>query len=141
MCQEAQTTRWTSFRLVFDFKNEPKNRKSALDLISTQRFFPVCVFVIAFFNFAFVVHHSLEAIACRHRFVLKHLAINVVGIIQTPSKRQACDHPILTSGFVNQPGMLDSFCKKHTNVSCGVRTHAQLPAVDLKSTPLTSQAN
>ena len=27
------------------------------------------------------------------------------------------------------------------HASCGVRTHAQLPAVDLKSTPLTSQAN
>ena len=27
------------------------------------------------------------------------------------------------------------------NVSCGVRTHAQLPAVDLKSTPLTTRAN
>ena len=26
-------------------------------------------------------------------------------------------------------------------VSCGVRTHAQLPAVDLKSTPLTTRAN
>jgi hypothetical protein len=25
--------------------------------------------------------------------------------------------------------------------SCGVRTHAQLPAVDLKSTPLTTRAN
>ena len=29
----------------------------------------------------------------------------------------------------------------HRNVSCGVRTHAQLPAVDLKSTPLTTRAN
>ena len=28
-----------------------------------------------------------------------------------------------------------------TNVSCGVRTHALLPAVDLKSTPLTTRAN
>ena len=28
-----------------------------------------------------------------------------------------------------------------TNVSCGVRAHAQLPAVDLKSTPLTTRAN
>ena len=27
------------------------------------------------------------------------------------------------------------------NASCGVRTHAQLPAVDLKSTPLTTRAN
>ena len=27
------------------------------------------------------------------------------------------------------------------SASCGVRTHAQLPAVDLKSTPLTSRAN
>jgi len=27
------------------------------------------------------------------------------------------------------------------NVSYGVRTHAQLPAVDLKSTPLTTRAN
>ena len=26
-------------------------------------------------------------------------------------------------------------------VSCGVRTHAQLPAMDLKSTPLTTRAN
>ena len=26
-------------------------------------------------------------------------------------------------------------------VSCGARTHAQLPAVDLKSTPLTARAN
>ena len=26
-------------------------------------------------------------------------------------------------------------------VSCGVRAHAQLPAVDLKSTPLTTRAN
>ena len=26
-------------------------------------------------------------------------------------------------------------------VSCGVRTQAQLPAVDLKSTPLTTRAN
>ena len=26
-------------------------------------------------------------------------------------------------------------------VSCGVRVHAQLPAVDLKSTPLTTRAN
>ena len=27
------------------------------------------------------------------------------------------------------------------NVSCGVRAHAQLPAVDLKSTPLATRAN
>ncbi len=27
------------------------------------------------------------------------------------------------------------------SASCGVQTHAQLPAVDLKSTPLTSRAN
>ena len=27
------------------------------------------------------------------------------------------------------------------HVSCGVRAHAQLPAVDLKSTPLTTRAN
>ena len=30
---------------------------------------------------------------------------------------------------------------RKTNASCGVRTHAQLPAVDLKSTPLTTRAN
>ena len=29
----------------------------------------------------------------------------------------------------------------HIHVSCGVRTHAQSPAVDLKSTPLTTWAN
>ena len=45
-----------------------------------------------------------------------------------------------------------SVCNKHSrascvvgsikcSVSCGVRTHAQLPAVDLKSTPLTTRAN
>lgn len=28
-----------------------------------------------------------------------------------------------------------------THVSCGVRTHAQLPAVNLKSTPLATRAN
>ena len=27
------------------------------------------------------------------------------------------------------------------NVSCGVRTHAELPPVDLKSTPLATRAN
>ena len=32
-------------------------------------------------------------------------------------------------------------CESMLNVSCGVRTHAQLPAVDLKSTPLTTRAN
>ena len=31
--------------------------------------------------------------------------------------------------------------RKGKHVSCGVRTHAQLPAVDLKSTPLTTRAN
>ena len=31
--------------------------------------------------------------------------------------------------------------KASANVSCGVRTHAQLPAVDLKSTPLATRAN
>ena len=30
---------------------------------------------------------------------------------------------------------------KPNSVSCGVRTHAQFPAVDLKSTPLTTRAN
>lgn len=37
------------------------------------------------------------------------------------------------------------FCRyasdPHKHASCGVRTHAQLPAVDLKSTPLTTRAN
>ena len=28
-----------------------------------------------------------------------------------------------------------------SHVSCGVRAHAQLPAVDIKSTPLTTRAN
>ena len=32
-------------------------------------------------------------------------------------------------------------CGKCICVSCGVRAHAQLPAVDLKSTPLTTRAN
>lgn len=32
-------------------------------------------------------------------------------------------------------------CKKCNCVSCGVRTHAHLRAVDLKSTPLTTRAN
>ena len=31
--------------------------------------------------------------------------------------------------------------RRALSASCGVRTHAQLPAVDLKSTPLTSRAN
>ena len=30
---------------------------------------------------------------------------------------------------------------QRNSVSCGVRTHAQLPAVDLKSAPLTTRAN
>ena len=30
---------------------------------------------------------------------------------------------------------------RKTNASCGVRTHAQLPAVDLKSAPLATRAN
>ena len=32
-------------------------------------------------------------------------------------------------------------CTLWANVSCGVRTHAQLPAVDLKYTPLATRAN
>ena len=31
-------------------------------------------------------------------------------------------------------------CRLQEIVTCGVRTHAQLPAVDLKSTPLTTRA-
>ena len=42
--------------------------------------------------------------------------------------------------IVKQPGACNLNCRT-TNVSCGVRAHAQLPAVDLKSTPLTTRAN
>ena len=36
---------------------------------------------------------------------------------------------------------MDLAVQPHGHVSCGVRTHAQVPAVDLKSTPLTIRAN
>ena len=36
---------------------------------------------------------------------------------------------------------IQHLCTASANVSCGVRTHAQLPAVDLKSTPLATRAN
>ena len=37
--------------------------------------------------------------------------------------------------------MIDPTRPPPKHVSCGARTHAQLPAVDLKSTPLTTRAN
>ena len=47
---------------------------------------------------------------------------------------------IFASLFLSHPGSAMK-TPSMRNVSCGVRTHAQLPAMDLKSTPLTTRAN
>ena len=46
--------------------------------------------------------------------------------------------PVAAGGRASKVRQLDGLA---ANVSCGVRAHAQLPAVDLKSTPLTTRAN
>ena len=54
--------------------------------------------------------------------------------------------------YVFDPGLASArFCRSANpahglkqpwwHVSCGARTHAELPPVDLKSTPLTTRAN
>ena len=48
---------------------------------------------------------------------------------RVPKRRQVC--------FCQAQALYGLRC----NVSCGVRTHAQLPALDLKSNPLTTRAN
>ena len=56
-------------------------------------------------------------------------------------------HPFANrTGIKQQPSLSSRRTKARepttdNDASCGVRTHAQLPAVDLKSTPLTTRAN
>ena len=54
-------------------------------------------------------------------------------LINAPCSKNV--RPFVYHGILRPPHV------QSTNVSCGVRTHAQLPAVDLKSTPLTTRAN
>ena len=63
---------------------------------------------------------------------LKHELSATNGKVAGGHQRTSCGTPILHARL--RTGSIK-------NVSCGVRTHAQLPAVDLKSTPLTTRAN